>query len=222
MLSQLPVIAACRPLSLLLTSSSGFFAAESNTSTLTPIIEASCNAPSNCTTSMAALANALRLPQKCASPHDLPDARSCGQDLANGQPAAQLALDGLTEYDLQREATCLANPATQAYCFVEALSAKPPTNSYLYFLPSGSALPATAKASCDACSKATLGVYACVRLNAGLTNVAATPRTARSPSLRRTRARAVRWRKHAATTSSQSSRPAQPTASQPRSFFRSH
>ena len=75
---------------------------------------------------------------------------------------------------MQREATCLTDSTASTYCFVNATVSTATTvrhrrsaeltrqASYLYFLPSGSGIPQNTPTSCDDCSRAVMGVYACV------------------------------------------------------------
>ena len=82
---DMPSVAACKPVSLLLTSSSAFFKAERNASLLLPpILAQACSpVPANCTATMTTIATALA------------DQSNCGADLALGQPSVQIAYDGL-------------------------------------------------------------------------------------------------------------------------------
>jgi hypothetical protein len=145
---------SCLPLSLLLSSSSAFLQVERNITQLSRLLDASCAAPANCTTVMGLIAEQLQSADGCAS------------DLAAGNALAAKALVGLRAYDVMREVGCLVNPATGAYCFVQALApAAPPGNAYLYQLasPGVATIPSNVTVACDNCLAGTMATFACVR-----------------------------------------------------------
>ena len=58
-----------------------------------------------------------------------------------------------------REAACLEDPSTNAYCYMNAIAATPPGDIYFYALPLGISLPNKTKPSCSPCVKSVLSVY---------------------------------------------------------------
>ncbi|KIM24263.1 hypothetical protein M408DRAFT_331887 [Serendipita vermifera MAFF 305830] len=122
----------CRPFSLLLPTSQGFLSAQSNLTLLTSIIYGTCSTtPSKdeCVARMDGFATDLR--------------GACSAELEDGHAMAWDALNGMKNYAMMREAACLRNQRTNAYCFAEALAATPPSDVYFYQLPLGTPLPGT-------------------------------------------------------------------------------
>ena len=58
------------------------------------------------------------------------------------------------------DTACLADPTTNAYCYLSAVRNTNPSDLYFYSLPLGIPLPSTATPSCSACSKSVMGIYA--------------------------------------------------------------
>ena len=58
------------------------------------------------------------------------------------------------------DAACLADPTTNAYCYLSAVQNPNPSDLYFYSLPLGIPLPTTATPTCSACSKSLMGIYA--------------------------------------------------------------
>lgn len=67
---------------------------------------------------------------------------------------------GLLAYELMRNVGCLADPTTNAYCYLEAVHNPNPADLYFYALPFGTALPPSAQPSCSGCTKSVMGLYA--------------------------------------------------------------
>jgi hypothetical protein len=59
-----------------------------------------------------------------------------------------------------RDAASLSDPATNTYCFLDAVRNTDPTDLYIYQLPLGIGLPQNANPLCSPCSGSVLGVYA--------------------------------------------------------------
>lgn len=122
----------CRPFSLLLPTSQGFLAAQSNLTLMTSIIYGTCSTTTSkddCVNRMDIFAIELKT--------------ACVAELADGHAMAWDALNGMKNYAMMREAACLRNQRTNAYCFAEALAATPPSDIYFYQLPLGTPLPGT-------------------------------------------------------------------------------
>jgi hypothetical protein len=100
---------ACRPLSLLLGTSNGFFQAEKNASTILPyVIDQSCDVAPSCADTMAAYAIKLK------------QSNVCGPDLAAGNALATTAYNGFLNYQLYYEIGCQKSETTDNYCLAEA------------------------------------------------------------------------------------------------------
>jgi hypothetical protein len=58
------------------------------------------------------------------------------------------------------DASCLADPTTNTYCFLTAVRNPNPSDLYYYQLPLGIQLPKSSTPSCNACTKSVMGIYA--------------------------------------------------------------
>ncbi|KAK3069549.1 hypothetical protein LTR53_012017 [Teratosphaeriaceae sp. CCFEE 6253] len=139
----------CLPLSLLLQTSAGFFAASRSPVLLARTLDATCHVdPLLCTPLMATLAASLQQ-----------DA-NCGADLAMGNPTVLQAYNGLTAYQPVYQAGCLTD-ADGRYCFANAIAnTTAGGSSYVYYLPLGVPLPAGTVPACDACLQNTMAIFA--------------------------------------------------------------
>lgn len=67
---------------------------------------------------------------------------------------------GLQAYLPLYTASCLRNPATDAYCFADAITnTSSPTDSYIYYLPLNISLPGGTQPTCNQCLQDTMGVF---------------------------------------------------------------
>ena len=66
----------------------------------------------------------------------------------------------LQAFQVMHDTACLADPTTNAYCYLSAVQNTNPSDLYFYSLPLGIPLPTTATPSCSACSKSIMGIYA--------------------------------------------------------------
>ena len=67
---------------------------------------------------------------------------------------------GLEAFEVMYNASCLADPTTNAFCFLNAVANSDPTELYFYELPLGIALPVNAHPQCTPCTKTVLDAYA--------------------------------------------------------------
>lgn len=58
-----------------------------------------------------------------------------------------------------RQAACLPDQNTSAYCYVEAVFNKDPSDLYFYSLPFGIPLPNNTKLSCSSCTKNVMALF---------------------------------------------------------------
>ncbi|KAF8309370.1 hypothetical protein DL93DRAFT_1773336 [Clavulina sp. PMI_390] len=125
---------ACRPFGLLFATSSDFFSIETNLTALTAVEEGTCNTvptADTCVGIMDWMASQMLLSTVCRT------------DLADQNAIALEALYGFRSYSFYREAGCLVNNKTGAYCFAEALAESTPEDLYYFSLPLGTPIPGT-------------------------------------------------------------------------------
>ncbi|KZT37439.1 hypothetical protein SISSUDRAFT_1062793 [Sistotremastrum suecicum HHB10207 ss-3] len=148
-LTQSEQFRRCRPFSLLLSSSVQFNQAQQNTSLLTDILWGTCNtvtSSDDCQSLMDSLTTQIQ--------------SSCKADLQSQNALALQALTGFQVYTPMRNAACLVDQNTGAYCFAEAVAASSPSDFYFYELPYGNPLPKNTVPSCSSCIKSVLAIYA--------------------------------------------------------------
>jgi len=139
----------CRPFSLLFSTSSAFMNAQNNLTLLNSLVWGTCNTtlPYNqCQNNMASFASSLQT--------------TCAQELVNQNLLVVNSLIALRAFQVMHDSACLADPTTNAYCFLSAVQNTNPSNFFIYSLPLGLALPKTSTPSCSACLKSTMGIYA--------------------------------------------------------------
>ncbi|KAF8679441.1 Copii coat protein [Rhizoctonia solani] len=142
---------ACRPFSLLLGTSNSFFNIQSNLTELTAVMGGTCDTTRSigeCRTTMNWLASEIVKPEVC------------GTDIANQNGNVLEALNGFKTYDLMRQAGCLVNQRSNAYCFVESVASSSPVDTYFYALPIGTPVPQKSTPSCSPCTKSLMSLYA--------------------------------------------------------------
>ncbi|KAI0027884.1 hypothetical protein K488DRAFT_21456, partial [Vararia minispora EC-137] len=147
MTSTLP-FRQCRAFSFLSQVSTAFLTAQSNISALNIDVWGTCNTPESenqCTANMAWFEQALRT--------------ECAQDLSDQNAMIVQSLQSLQLYDLLRQAACLADANTGAYCYVEAAASSNPFDLYLYSLPFGISVPASATPSCSTCAQSVMAIF---------------------------------------------------------------
>lgn len=142
---------ACRPFSLLLGTSTSFFGIQSNLTELTAVMAGTCDSPQpvdQCRSTMGWLAAEIAKPTACAA------------EIASQNAVVLEALNGFKTFDLMRQAGCLVNQRSNAYCFVEAVASTSPSDTYFYALPLGTPVPQKSTPSCSACIKSLMALYA--------------------------------------------------------------
>lgn len=140
----------CLPMSMFLTNSDSFFKVSVSAPALSQILDASCDvSQSSCTTAMTDLASQLT------------DDSNCGEDFVNRQPVVRDAYEGLITYEPMYRATCLKNPDTHSYCYVDAATnTSNYEDSYIYLLALGYQFPAGSRPTCNRCLQATMEIFA--------------------------------------------------------------
>ena len=139
---------SCLPVSLLLQNSISFFQAVRSSSLLERTLDTSCSASlAVCTPLMNKLADELILEGNCRD------------DYLRRNPLVMQAYVGLKAYEPLYQATCLRDPSTTKYCFLEAMESEAGDDSYPYYTAIGLALPLGTKPQCTACLKQTMELF---------------------------------------------------------------
>ncbi|KAM4054690.1 C6 transcription factor [Hirsutella rhossiliensis] len=144
-----PTFKSCYPLSMLLQTSNGFFDAQKQLPSIVGVLDAACKAnAASCTEFLNRAAD------------NLAAVANCKAELDQGQSRVLQAWRGLRAYRTLYTASCLQDPSSGMYCFANAVSnLNNPSDSYLYFMPYGLALPGASTPSCNKCTSETMRVY---------------------------------------------------------------
>ncbi|KAF1991822.1 hypothetical protein K402DRAFT_416350 [Aulographum hederae CBS 113979] len=139
----------CYPFSLLLGTSTGFFAASKSLVRITRTLDATCNVDfDKCSALMA------RLGQQIQSEN------VCGAEFRATNPPVLQAYDGFIAYQTMYQAACLRDTNGQ-YCFADAITNTSSTSdAYPYYLPVGVDLPGGSRPTCNKCLKDTMIIFA--------------------------------------------------------------
>ncbi|KAJ5502874.1 hypothetical protein N7463_005748 [Penicillium fimorum] len=142
-------ILSCTPISLLIQNSNAFFHTLNSAPATSRILDTSCSADvTECTSIMKNLAIDLLKPE------------NCGDDFENGNSVVKGTYRDLVAYKPVYHATCLTNPLTQDYCFVDAVSNSTAPDDYdVYLMPLGTPLTVGDVPSCTKCLKATMDLF---------------------------------------------------------------
>ncbi|TFK49134.1 hypothetical protein OE88DRAFT_1683778 [Heliocybe sulcata] len=138
----------CRPFSLLLQNSYAFSEAQSNLTEMNAIIWGTCNTSTDEDTCVATMASYLSQMKS-----------QCSKEISNGFTAVTQAVAGLEAYKLMRDVACQPDPATNAYCFIDAIRNTNPSDLYFYNLPLGMTVPNSSAPTCDACTQTLMSMY---------------------------------------------------------------
>jgi hypothetical protein len=85
---------------------------------------------------------------------------NCGYDYADENALVMQAYNGLIAYSPLYQAGCLKDPQGN-YCFANAITnTTSPSDSYVYFLPLGIALPGASRPTCSKCLQNTMNIFA--------------------------------------------------------------
>ncbi|KAJ5365431.1 hypothetical protein N7517_008317 [Penicillium concentricum] len=142
-------ISSCTPISLLIQNSNAFFHTLNSAPATSHILDTSCSANvTKCASIMTNLAIDLLKPE------------NCGDDFKNGNSVVKGTYRDLVAYEPIYRATCLTNPSTQNYCFVDAVSNSTAPDDYdVYLMPLGTPLTVGDVPSCTKCLKATMDLF---------------------------------------------------------------
>ncbi|CAG8890173.1 unnamed protein product [Penicillium egyptiacum] len=142
-------ISNCNAISLLIENSNAFFHTLNSAAATSRILDTSCSADvSKCASIMTRLAA------------DLLEAENCGDDYENGNSVVKGTYRDLVAYEPIYRATCLTDPSTQKYCFVDAVSNSTSPDDYsVYLMPLGTPLTVGDVPTCNKCLKETMDLF---------------------------------------------------------------
>ncbi|KAJ5943041.1 hypothetical protein N7516_003209 [Penicillium verrucosum] len=142
-------ISNCNAISLLIENSNAFFHTLNSAPATTRILDTSCSANvTKCASIMTALAADLLKPA------------NCGDDYEHGNSVVKGTYRDLVAYEPIYRATCLTNPSTTDYCFVDAVSNSTVPDDYsVYLMPLGTPLTSGDVPTCNKCLKATMELF---------------------------------------------------------------
>ncbi|RHZ66014.1 hypothetical protein CDV55_103322 [Aspergillus turcosus] len=142
-------ITDCYPISLLLHDSTSFFHTLTSATATSHVLDLSCAASADTCTSIF---NRLAI--------NLLKDDACGKDYKLGNPLVTDAYTGFITYEPVRRAACLTNPATNDYCFVDAVTnASAPQNFDTYSIPWGYSIVSPPWPTCNECLQASMDVF---------------------------------------------------------------
>ncbi|KAJ5688587.1 hypothetical protein N7462_002979 [Penicillium macrosclerotiorum] len=138
----------CHAVSLLLENSNSFFHILSNSSATSHVLDVACSqSVAKCASIMTTLAK------------EMLDDDNCGQDYDSNNSVVQGTYQDLMAYEPIYLASCLTNPDTDDYCFVDAVTNTTAPDDYnVYFIPIGSTLT-SGKLTCNTCLKQTMKIF---------------------------------------------------------------
>ncbi|GIK02169.1 hypothetical protein Aspvir_006214 [Aspergillus viridinutans] len=142
-------VTSCYPISLLLQDSTSFFHTLTSATATSHVLDLSCAASvDTCTSIFNRLATNL-----------LKD-DACGKDYKLGNPLVANAYTGFITYEPVHRASCLKNPATNDYCFVDAATnASSPQDLDTYSIPAGYPTDEAPWPTCNKCLQASLDIF---------------------------------------------------------------
>ncbi|UNI14315.1 hypothetical protein JDV02_000955 [Purpureocillium takamizusanense] len=144
-----PTFKSCYPISMLFQTSRGFFDAEKKLLSIVRVLDASCKADvSTCTNFLSQAAQNLTTEANCKA------------EIDRRQSLVLAAWRGLKAYEVLYKATCLQDKSTSMYCFANAVTnLTTPSDSFLYLVAFGLALPGSSTPSCNWCNQETMAIY---------------------------------------------------------------
>ncbi|KAJ5508860.1 hypothetical protein N7527_011003 [Penicillium freii] len=142
-------ITNCNAISLLIENSNAFFHTLNSAPATSRILDTSCSANvTQCASIMTSLAADLLKPD------------NCGDDYENDNSVVKGTYRDLVAYEPMYRATCLTNPSTKNYCFVDAVSNSTVPDDYsVYLMPLGTPLSSGDVPTCNKCLKATMELF---------------------------------------------------------------
>ncbi|PHH66208.1 hypothetical protein CDD82_1571 [Ophiocordyceps australis] len=150
-----PTFKSCYPVSMMIQTSRGFFEAEKQLMSIVRVLDNACRP------NVDSCAEFL---DKAAQ--NLTTDANCKTEIDQGHSRVLQAWRGLKAYRVLYTATCLQDETTNAYCFANAVTnLTTPSDSFLYFLPYGLALPGASAPTCSWCTKQTMQIFQAASAN---------------------------------------------------------
>ncbi|BAE55802.1 unnamed protein product [Aspergillus oryzae RIB40] len=139
----------CYAISMLLRDSSSFFQTLKSAPATSHLLDLSCAADvDQCSSFMTDLASRITKSDACGKDYDL------------GNPVVTDAYTDMIIYEPMYRASCLKNPSTGDYCFVDAATnSSNPSDYDVYFIPYGSAITNAPYPTCNKCVQASMDVF---------------------------------------------------------------
>ncbi|KAJ5086113.1 hypothetical protein N7532_010884 [Penicillium argentinense] len=143
-------ITDCHAVSLLLENSNSFFHTLASAAATSRVLDITCSQPvAKCASILTSLAS------------EMIKNENCGQDYNSGNSVVQSTYEDLMAYEPVYRASCLTNPDTKNYCFVDVVQNSTAPNDYnVYFVPLGSTLTKSGTLTCNQCLQATMDIFA--------------------------------------------------------------
>ncbi|KAL2007937.1 hypothetical protein VTN00DRAFT_7919 [Thermoascus crustaceus] len=144
-------ISSCHAISLLMQNSNSFFSTLKSRTSLTQVLDTACSSPMSLCTDVLS-DRASQLIKKDA----------CGEDYKLGNPIVTEVYDALIAYQPLFQATCLKDPSTNDYCYVQAAGPNSTKidDSYVYYLPLATPFPGSSRPTCNQCLQSTMEIFA--------------------------------------------------------------
>ncbi|KAE8320477.1 hypothetical protein BDV39DRAFT_187818 [Aspergillus sergii] len=139
----------CYAISMLLRDSSSFFQTLKSAPATSHLLDLSCAADvDQCSSLMTDLASRIT------------KSDACGKDYELGNPVVTDAYTDMIIYEPMYRASCLKNPSTGDYCFVDAATnSSNPSDYDVYFIPYGSAITNAPYPTCNKCVQASMDIF---------------------------------------------------------------
>ncbi|KAE8411780.1 hypothetical protein BDV36DRAFT_76242 [Aspergillus pseudocaelatus] len=139
----------CYAVSMLLRDSSSFFQTLKSAPATSHLLDLSCAADvDQCSSLMSDLASRIT------------KSDACGKDYELGNPVVTDAYTDMIIYEPMYRASCLKNPGTGDYCFVDAATnSSNPSDYDVYFIPYGSAISNAPYPTCNKCVQASMDIF---------------------------------------------------------------
>ncbi|KAF3393742.1 hypothetical protein F1880_004925 [Penicillium rolfsii] len=140
----------CHAVSVLLGNSNSFFHTLTSAVATSHLLDVACSqSVSQCASTMKTLAK------------EMLNDKNCGQDYDANNSVVRSVYQELMAYEPMYRASCLTNPDTKNYCFVDAVTNTTAPNDYnVYFMPIGSTLTSSGRLTCNECLQATMKIFA--------------------------------------------------------------
>jgi hypothetical protein len=148
----------CYPLSMMVTKSASFFKAKRSLTNMVRTLDKACDVDVEaCASFMATAASNLTSEDNCKDEFD------------QGVTVVIDAYQGLMNYEVMYQVSCLEDEESGQYCYANAVTnTSNSSDSYIYFLPYDLDLPGPAVPNCNWCNQETLDIFHAASANRDL------------------------------------------------------